>query len=130
MPKHPVYIAMLTEAARAAIGLPHPSGRAAMRMLENEGFAWESYIDIFDGGPTMTARTDHVRTIREARDSTIVQVRDVGTEKVLAARGKLGEFVAAYAHIEPAEGGIAIDEVGAVLLGVGVGDTISHIARW
>ncbi len=37
MPKHPIYTAMLTETARAAIGLPHPSGRAAMRMLENEG---------------------------------------------------------------------------------------------
>ena len=130
MPKHPVYTAMLPEIARAAIGLPHPSGRAAMRMLENEGFAWENYIDIFDGGPTMTARTDNVRTIREARDSRIVEVRDVGTDKVLAARGRLGEFVAAYAHIGPAEGGIAIDEAGAVLLGVGVGDTIAHIARW
>ncbi|HVR92086.1 MAG TPA: arginine N-succinyltransferase [Novosphingobium sp.] len=135
MPKHPVYIAMLPESARAAIGLPHPSGRAAMRMLENEGFAWESYIDIFDGGPTMTARTDNVRTIREALESRIVEVRDAilqkgGAEKVLAARGRLGDFVAAYAHVEQVDGGIAIDEAGAVLLGVGVGDTVSHIARW
>ena len=130
MPKHPVYTAMLPESARAAIGLPHPSGRAAMRMLENEGFAWENYIDIFDGGPTMTARTDQVRTIREAEDSVIVAVRDVGSDKVLAARGHLTDFVAAYAHIERAEGGIAIDEAGAVLLGVAVGDKIAHIARW
>src|SRR3546814_4246061 len=28
MPKHPIYIAMLTDTARAAIGLPHPSGRS------------------------------------------------------------------------------------------------------
>ena len=130
MPKHPVYTAMLPESARAAIGLPHPSGRAAMRMLENEGFAWENYIDIFDGGPTMTARTDQVRTIREAEESVIVAVRDVGSDKVLAARGNLTDFVAAYAHIERADGGIVIDEAGAVLLGVGVGDTIAHIARW
>ena len=67
MPKHPIYTAMLTDGARAAIGLPHPSGRAAMRMLEHEGFAFENYVDIFDGGPTMTARTDQVRTVREAR---------------------------------------------------------------
>ncbi|MCO6763428.1 arginine N-succinyltransferase, partial [Streptomyces sp. EL5] len=32
MPKHPVYVAMLPEAARQVIGLPHPTGRAAMRM--------------------------------------------------------------------------------------------------
>ena len=46
------------------IGVPHPSGRAAMRMLENEGFAAEGYVDIFDGGPTMTARTSQVRSVR------------------------------------------------------------------
>jgi arginine N-succinyltransferase len=130
MPKHPVYTAMLPESARAVIGLPHPSGRAAMRMLENEGFSWECYIDIFDGGPTMTARTDQVRTIREAEDSQIVEVRDVGAEKVLAARGHLNDFVATYARIEKVDGGIAIDEKGAVLLGVDAGDTISYIARW
>ena len=30
MPKHPIYIAMLPETARAVMGLPHPTGRAAM----------------------------------------------------------------------------------------------------
>ena len=130
MPKHPVYTAMLPEASRAVIGIPHPSGRAAMRMLENEGFSWENYIDIFDGGPTMTARTDQIRSIREAMDSEIVEIREGGETKVLAARGKLAAFKAAYAHIDTVEGGIAIDPEGAALLGVGVGDTVTHVARW
>ena len=47
---------MLPESARAVIGVPHPSGRAAMQMLEREGFEFDGYVDIFDGGPTM-ART-------------------------------------------------------------------------
>ncbi len=51
---------MLDDDARNVIGLPHPTGRAAMRMLEKEGFAYEGYVDIFDGGPTMIARTDDV----------------------------------------------------------------------
>lgn len=130
MPKHPVYTAMLPETARAVIGLPHPSGRAAMRMLENEGFHWESYIDIFDGGPTMTARTDQIRSIREAEDSEIVEVRDGGETKVLAACGHLQSYVAAYAHIDKVAGGIAIDPEGAKLLGVAKGDRITHVARW
>ena len=67
-PKHPIYVAMLTESARSVIGLPHPSGRAAMRMLESEGFAFENYIDIFDGGPTMTARTDQREEHRRGQD--------------------------------------------------------------
>lgn len=130
MPKHPVYTAMLTEAARAAIGMPHPSGRAAMRMLENEGFAFENYIDIFDGGPTMTARTDQIRTIREAVDSEIVGIAEGGETKILGSCGRLGDFRAAYAFINRVDGGILIDPAGAALLGVSVGDRIAHVDRW
>src|SRR3569623_1421470 len=83
-PKHPIYVAMLTESARSVIGLPHPSGRAAMRMLENEGFAFENYIDIFDGGPTMTARTDNVMSIANAGTSQIVAIDGDGGERALA----------------------------------------------
>ncbi len=65
MPRSPVYVALLTEEAKAVMGQPHPSGKAALRMLEHEGFVFDRYIDIFDGGPTVTARTDDIRTIRE-----------------------------------------------------------------
>ena len=74
MPKTPIYTAMLPESARAVMGVPHPSGRAAMRMLEREGFAHDGYIDIFDGGPTMVAATDQIRTMREARELVIAAV--------------------------------------------------------
>ncbi len=130
MPKHPVYTAMLSETARASIGIPHPSGRAAMRMLENEGFVYENYVDIFDGGPTMTARTDAIRSVKEATESKILRVADGGETKVLASRGRLAEFVSAYAHISQVDGGIVIDEQGAALLGVEVGDCITHVDRW
>jgi arginine N-succinyltransferase len=39
MPKTPIYTAMLAEGARAVMGVPHPSGRAALRMLEADGTA-------------------------------------------------------------------------------------------
>lgn len=135
MPKHPVYIAMLSDAARHVIGLPHPSGRAAMRMLEVEGFAWENYIDIFDGGPTMTARTDQIRSVREAQDAAVVAV-DAGLgehqagEKQLIATGTLGEFRAAYGWLEARDSGVAIDPSCARALGLEAGSSITHVARW
>ncbi len=135
MPKHPVYIAMLGEHARAVIGVPHPTGRAAMRMLEEEGFAWENYIDIFDGGPTMTARTDQIRSIREAADDAIVAI-DAGLgehmagEKRLVACGKLADFRCAYGWIAPSGDGIAIDPQCAEVLGVSPGERVTHVARW
>jgi arginine N-succinyltransferase len=135
MPKHPVYIAMLPESAKAVIGVPHPSGRAAMRMLENEGFAWESYVDIFDGGPTMTARTDQIRSIREAQDVEVVEIsaqlgEHLGGDKKLITVGRLHDFKAAYGWTLQRDGGLAIDEVSAATLGLSVGDTITHVARW
>ena len=135
MPKHPVYIAMLTEAARHVIGMPHPSGRAAMRMLEVEGFAWENYIDIFDGGPTMTVRTDQIRSVREAQLQTVTAI-DAGLgehmagEKRLVSFGRLAGFRAAYGWTEAREGGVALDPTCAANLGVKEGDSITHVARW
>lgn len=135
MPKHPVYIAMLSDHARSVIGVPHPSGRAAMRMLEEEGFAWENYIDIFDGGPTMTVRTDQIRSIREAKDARIVAISDglgehsVG-EKRLLATGKLATFRTAYGWVENQGDGIVIDTACARALGVEQGQTVTHVARW
>jgi arginine N-succinyltransferase len=129
MPKHPVYLAMLPEGARAVIGVPHPSGRAAMRMLENEGFAWEKYVDIFDAGPTMTVRTDQIASIRDAEDSEIVAIDDVEGEKILAARGRLVDFRAAYGFVERRDGGVALSVECAKLLGLSVGDTVTHVAR-
>jgi arginine N-succinyltransferase len=76
MPKTPIYTAMLPESARSVIGVPHPKGRAAMKMLENEGFQFDCYIDIFDGGPTMLAPTDQIRTIRESRTLVLDAVVD------------------------------------------------------
>jgi arginine N-succinyltransferase len=128
MPRHPIYVAMLPESARAVIGLPHPSGRAAMRMLENEGFAFEDYIDIFDGGPTMTARTDQVKAIREAKATTVVAIAD-GGEAALVSAGRLAGFRCAFGCVSANGDGIAIDAACAETLGVGVGDEVMHVAR-
>ncbi|MEG3167182.1 arginine N-succinyltransferase [Sphingomonas sp. LB3N6] len=129
MPKHPIYTAMLTESARAAIGLPHPSGRAAMRMLENEGFAFENYVDIFDGGPTMTARTDQVRSIADARDSTVVAIGGDDGKDALIATGRLADFRAAFGRVRDIEGGIGLSEDAAQALDIARNDGVTHVAR-
>lgn len=129
MPKHPIYTAMLPDTARAVIGVPHPSGRAAMRMLENEGFQHHGYVDIFDGGPTMLANTDQVKAIREAQDSAVVAIDATQGETRLVATGGLADYRATYATIETREGGVAIESEAAALLGIGAGDRIVHVGR-
>ena len=130
MPKHPVYVAMLGDDARSAIGVPHPTGRAAMRMLEDEGFRHDGYVDIFDGGPTMTARTDDVRSMREARPATVTNANlDLGPRAILAT-GTLGSFRAAYGmrDLHP-DGTIELDRISAAALGVSEGDEVWSVAR-
>jgi len=129
MPKHPVYVAMLSDSARAAIGVPHPSGRAAMRMLEEEGFSHDGYIDIFDGGPTMTARTDEVVSIRDAKCSTVIQTDSTTGQRALLAAGRLTGFHSCYGLCEDAEDGVVIDKAAAELLAVSPGDKVWTVPR-
>ena len=130
MPKHPVYTAMLDEEARAAIGLPHPTGRAAMRMLEAEGFHSEGYVDIFDGGPTMTARTDQVRSVANAI-ATVVGACDLdGGEPALLAADYLAQFHACLGRrLLLPDGSIAIDPQSADLLRLTPGEQVWSVAR-
>ncbi|GGB73396.1 arginine N-succinyltransferase [Blastomonas aquatica] len=128
MPKHPVYVAMLSDAARHVLGRPNVSGRAAMRMLENEGFGYENYVDIFDGGPTMTARTNQVHTIRNSRDAVLGGTTDGGTLS-LVATGRLADFRCAYGHVGDEGDTIALDAKAVGLLGVQSGNAVRWIAR-
>lgn len=128
-PRSPVYMSMLPESARAVIGQPHPTGRAALKMLENEGFVWDSYIDIFDGGPTVTARTDNIRTIREATPLRVLDRDAVDGQAMLVAHGAAQDFIACYAKVEVAEEGAALDPEARKLLGVGPGDQVVAVAR-
>lgn len=129
MPRHPIYTAMLPEAARGAIGVPHPSGRAAMRMLEAEGFAWERYLDIFDGGPTMTARTDAVTTIARARRAPLAGTGEGGGGEALVAAGRLGTFRAVLTGVGQGEGGVVLSPEAADALAITPGDALWHVPR-
>ncbi len=67
MPKHTLYIHLLPREARNVIGQVHENTLPARRMLEQEGFQYQGYIDIFDAGPTLCSRVKDIRTIRRSR---------------------------------------------------------------
>jgi arginine N-succinyltransferase len=130
MPKTPIYVDLLADSAKAVMGQPHPSGRAALRMLETEGFVFDRYIDIFDGGPTVIASTDQIRTVREARSETIAKIADDGQSRMMVAAGRLKDFRACCASVKKLpKKGVAIDPQAAELLEVEVGDEIVLVAK-
>jgi len=129
-PKTPIYVSMLPEAARAVIGQPHPTGRAALKMLENEGFIFDSYVDVFDGGPTVTARTDDIRTVRECGTATLADEAAEYGKTMMIASGRLADFTACYGRVADCGGGeVAIDSEAKAMLGVEPGATLWLVDR-
>jgi arginine N-succinyltransferase len=66
MPKYPIYVNLLSQAAQAAIGKVHDKTKPALALLEKEGFKYRGYVDIFDAGPTIEAEVDTLKTVRES----------------------------------------------------------------
>ena len=112
------------------LGQPHPTGRAALKMLENENFDWDSYIDIFDGGPTVTCRTDKIRTVMEADWARVAGVSDQGGVTMMLAAGVRHDFMACYAQVQKTDNGeLLINPKAMDMLNIGPGDRVLAVSR-
>jgi arginine N-succinyltransferase len=95
IPQHPIYVKLLAAEAQAAIGKPHQSTIPAMDILMKEGFRYNSYVDIFDAGPTIEATRSQIHTIATSRVLTIKKISDdVSSKSYLLATTKLDDFKA------------------------------------
>lgn len=95
MPNNPVYVNLLPPEARAVLGQVHPTTVPARRLLEQEGFRYENYVDIFDGGPTLEARIQDIRAVRDSRLylASIGEPKGVGVgTHYLVSNTKVGGF--------------------------------------
>ena len=63
MPPNPIYVTLLSHDAQAALGQAHEKTRPTYELLQREGFRAGAYLDIFDAGPVLEARTDNLKTI-------------------------------------------------------------------
>ena len=124
-PRYPLYVSMLPESAQATLGRPHDDGRPALQMLLDEGFVDGEYVDIFDGGPTLFAQIDSVRSVRACVSDTVAKI-GTGRDSVpsLVATGSGPEFRVTRG-LAGAEGSIAPDV--ARVLDCAVGDAFVHL---
>lgn len=132
MPKTPIYVAMLPDSAKSVMGQPHPTGRAALRMLESEGFNYDCYIDIFDGGPTVTAATDKIRTIENSQWLRYAGAPHSGEkgETMMLASGRLSHFLACYGQAQRGDDDcIYLDDMTAEKLRLDHGDNVLATMR-
>lgn len=76
MPRNPIYVKLLSKEAQEVIGQPHQSTIPAMNILLHEGFRYNKYVDIFDGGPTIESPLSEIKTISLSRLLKITNISD------------------------------------------------------
>jgi len=93
MPRFPVYTTLLTPAARKALGQPRPDIEPVMDLLEDEGFVYRGYVDIFDAGPTIECRTSDIRTVDQSVCADVnVADTPADNEWVLVSNNRLLDY--------------------------------------
>jgi arginine N-succinyltransferase len=118
---------LLPKDARECLGKPHDDALPAMKMLTDEGFSYNQYVDIFDGGPLVDARVDDLRAVRQSRVVVIGEIANApsGVDALIAA-GAVADFRAIRAKARIEADALVIDRAAAAALAVEVGS----IVRW
>jgi len=134
MPKHPVYVNLLPVAAREAIGAVHVDTAPARAMLEQEGFRYEGYVDIFDAGPTVECFRDNIDAVRRSHVLPVTlgeedPVPDSLTDDVpwLVSNRKFEDYRALVAAAPARVDRFPLLPYAAAALGVGEGDTVRAV---
>ena len=112
---------------RASIAQPHESGRAAMRLLQGEGFIFSGTIDLFDAGPIMSVYRDTIRTIMNSRAAPI---KSATTQKlpetVLISAGQVNNFRAIVTPGSDIDGTPVISSKALEVLNCRDGETVRY----
>ena len=71
LPKDPIYLSLLPPNARAAVAQVHNETKSARKMLEHLGFEYRNFVDPFDGGPHLDAKTDDILPVASTHTRTL-----------------------------------------------------------
>ncbi|SHI26213.1 arginine N-succinyltransferase [Ferrimonas marina] len=93
MPRHPIYVNLLSPEAQAVIGRVHESTEPALALLQAEGFRCKNYVDIFDAGPTVECQRDGIRAVQACQQRPSQQVdSDAVSGDYLICNGRLPDY--------------------------------------
>jgi len=119
MPKYPIYLDLLTDEAQAVVGRAHPDGVGARRLLEAEGFRFDGYVDIFDGGPTMAAPRDQIRTVKDSHVLPVLaQTKLKPSHRALISNENIHNFRAVFSKVSFVDDTLQIDPQTMAALGL------------
>lgn len=129
MPRYPIYVPTLPESAQEVIGVLHEDSEKSTDVLLEEGFAFRGYVDIFDAGPTLEARTENLITVNQQRiGKALIQPNQLKGDLHLISAGHLEDFRVTVAQAEPQVAGLAIDKKTQQQLSISSGSRIQWVA--
>ncbi len=123
-PRHPIYVELIDESARDAIGKVHVEGQAARAMLEHEGFHGSGLIDIFDGGPTYNVARGSIATIQRTESLRVAIGNPAEAPELIVSTSSIHGFRATRAHVRIDGEDATIDRPTADALRLEPGDRI------
>jgi arginine N-succinyltransferase len=128
MPKYPIYVNLLDKSAQDVIGQPLEASRPAVQMLEQEGFRYQGYIDVFDAGPTMQAELTQIRSVRKSHHAVVDDIKPLAKRaNSIISSTRFSDFSIALAAVEGQDGHVSITPEAAKALGVVVGDFVRYV---
>jgi arginine N-succinyltransferase len=128
MPKHPLYVTLLSREAQAAIGQTHLATAPARAMLENEGFRYTEHVDIFDAGPAVECDTDNIGVVRASSLVRAVEAHGEPAGKLLlVGNTRFADFRCALATGQITPDGVTLPAEVMAGLGVREGDTVRAV---
>lgn len=81
LPDHPICVELLPEETQAVVGKPHPQTMPAKVLLEQQGFSYQGYMDLFDGGPTLEAFTHQLYTVAKSQLYSILAIENCTSDE-------------------------------------------------
>jgi arginine N-succinyltransferase len=126
MPKYPIYLSLMPKSAQLVVGKVNAASEPAKAMLERQGFKYNGYIDIFDGGPTLIAERDKIDVIAQCKLGKISELKEE-TSKFMVSNDQLEGFRCAVGRLEvKPDGGLHMTPRFARNAGVSIGDIVRY----
>lgn len=129
MPHYPLYVPLFAEEAQAVMGQVHPKAELQCNLLSCQGFEPDKYIEIFDGGPILSARANTLNIWQQQQQSR-VEIDDVvaaeGEKRLIGFYSAEG-FCACVARVQYQHNELIIDQRTADETGISSGQTAWHL---
>lgn len=128
MPKHPLYVNMLPQAAQEVIGQPNVVGKPALRMLNEEGFQWNGHVDIFDAAPSVDTKIDDIKSVRNSHLAEVIGISEADSdEAAMICNSDINSFTTISTTVSFEKGGVRIPRAVMHALNIELGDSIRYL---